>query len=109
MQETKFAPSNNLMHAATAALAGRKGHKALHIHIEPTENDGFIAHHQDHEDGDPVGKVRKHSISSVRDLAKHVQDAYKSPLLERIKAEGAEAEAGETKQPEAVRNAAEGE
>jgi hypothetical protein len=105
MQETKFNPE--LMHAATHALAGKQ--KALHIHIEPTENHGFIASHQDHEDGMPVGSSRKHALSGVKELVKHLQEHYKNPMLEKIKAQGAESEAGETKQPAEVQDAAQGE
>lgn len=56
--------------------------KAIHMHIEPTDNKGFIVHHHEQENGLPTGKVKHHVFTKAGDMHKHVAKTFPMPAAE---------------------------
>jgi hypothetical protein len=57
-----------------------KKHKLHHMHIEPTDNGGFIVHHSydqpDSDSGEGPVPDQTHAIGNSDDLLSHVQDQF---------------------------------
>lgn len=73
--------------AATAGLAGKpekatRPKKTTHTNIEPTDNKGFIVNHEEHENGMPTGKKKRHVFTKASDMHKHIVKMYPAPASE---------------------------
>ncbi len=53
--------------------------KSIHMHIEPTDNKGFIVKHVSHENGMPTGKTKNHVFQKAADMHAHVQKTFPMP------------------------------
>ena len=56
--------------------------KAIHMHIEPTDNKGFIVKHVNHENGMPTGKTKSHVFNKASEMHKHVAKTFPAPAAE---------------------------
>lgn len=93
---------------ATKALGSKEGAKSKQMHIEPSDNKGFITHISDHIDGMPTGRAQHHVHANVDALLKHVKETYRSPDLDEAEEKAKESVGGKTKESKS-QEAAEGE
>jgi hypothetical protein len=56
--------------------------KSIHMHIEPTDNKGFIVKHVNHENGMPTGKTKNHVFTKAADMHAHVAKTFPAPTAE---------------------------
>lgn len=82
--------------------------KTIHMTIEPTDNKGFTVANQEHHDGMPTGKSKKHAFSNAHDMHQHVMKTYPAPAApeKETKAEEKKEEKAEKKAAKAPKKAA---
>ena len=88
----KVIPANKVKTMASKMDAATKGlgapdkparvKKTTHMHIEPTDNKGFIVKHVEHENGMPNGKTKHHVFTKAKDMHAHVAKTYPMPAAE---------------------------
>lgn len=64
------------------SAAAPRAKKSIHMHIEPTDNKGFIVKHVNHENGVPTGKTKSHVFSKAPEMHAHVAKTFPGPAAD---------------------------